>query len=295
MRDLGENFKQHLQTGATSLCRAWVVERKDGVVFGFTDHDSALDLGGVVCEPSDGMNATAVESGTGLSVDNAQVIGALRSDRITEEDVAAGLYDYAQVTQYVMNWQDSAQNAVLFSGSFGEIKRGSGAFEAELRGLSEDLNTPTGRAYLRQCDAQLGDSRCKAMLDVPAYRGVGEVTFVEGARVVHVKALAGFEADWFELGQGRFMSGENADQLGFIKMDRLQGVLRIIEFWEDFRGSIAVGDQIELTAGCDKLQNTCTQKFANFLNFRGFPHMPGDDWAVSYPVRGGDNSGGSLS
>jgi len=34
-------------------------------------------------------------------------------------------------------------------------------------------------------------------------------------------------------------------------------------------------------------------KFDNFLNFRGFPHIPGEDWLTAYPKAGKANSGGA--
>jgi len=30
------------------------------------------------------------------------------------------------------------------------------------------------------------------------------------------------------------------------------------------------------------------------VNFRGFPHMPGNDFALSYPMPGDANDGGGL-
>ena len=39
-----------------------------------------------------------------------------------------------------------------------------------------------------------------------------------------------------------------------------------------------------LTAGCDKQLATCRAKFANAASYRGFPHMPGNDF-LSSPVR----------
>jgi uncharacterized phage protein (TIGR02218 family) len=50
---------------------------------------------------------------------------------------------------------------------------------------------------------------------------------------------------------------------------------------------------VRIEAGCDRRAKTCRLKFANFDNFRGFPDIPGEDWLVSYPVRGKGNSGGS--
>ncbi|SFE47808.1 phage conserved hypothetical protein BR0599 [Methylobacterium sp. 13MFTsu3.1M2] len=50
-----------------------------------------------------------------------------------------------------------------------------------------------------------------------------------------------------------------------------------------------------LTAGCDKRLATCRDRFANAVNFQGFPHMPGND-AVMRAVPGSDPilDGGSL-
>ncbi|NCB04172.1 MAG: hypothetical protein EOM69_01445, partial [Clostridia bacterium] len=39
--------------------------------------------------------------------------------------------------------------------------------------------------------------------------------------------------------------------------------------------AIAVGDDFTVTAGCDKRAETCSGKFSNIANFRGFPHIPG--------------------
>jgi uncharacterized phage protein (TIGR02218 family) len=54
---------------------------------------------------------------------------------------------------------------------------------------------------------------------------------------------------------------------------------------------IAPGDAFEVTAGCDKQLGTCRAKFGNALNFRGFPHMPGNDFIVSTPQAGGSDGG----
>ena len=57
---------------------------------------------------------------------------------------------------------------------------------------------------------------------------------------------------------------------------------------------IAPGDAFTIRAGCDKQFATCKAKFANAVNFRGFPLMPGDDVVVRYPNRGDANSGQPL-
>ena len=67
----------------------------------------------------------------------------------------------------------------------------------------------------------------------------------------------------------------------------------MIELWEQIGPEILSGDTVRLEPGCDKLAATCREKFDNFLNFRGFPHIPGEDWLISYPVSSGVNDGGS--
>jgi len=37
---------------------------------------------------------------------------------------------------------------------------------------------------------------------------------------------------------------------------------------------------------CDKRFATCRDRFANGINFRGFPHIPGNDFVIAYPVPG---------
>jgi len=57
---------------------------------------------------------------------------------------------------------------------------------------------------------------------------------------------------------------------------------------------IGDGDRFRVVAGCDKTAETCRAKFSNFLNFRGFPHIPGDDWVTAYPKNGAVHDGSSL-
>ena len=40
---------------------------------------------------------------------------------------------------------------------------------------------------------------------------------------------------------------------------------------------------LTLTAGCDRRFASCAVKFANTVNFRGFPHIPGSDFVLGYP------------
>lgn len=294
MREINQDLQAHLDTGATTICHAWIVKRADGVTFGFTDHDKALTVDGVLCEAASSMDATAVETSTGLSVDNSQAIGALSSSGITDLDVETGKFDAAEVRHYLVNWRFPEQTILQFRGSLGEIRRGNGAFEAELRGLSEALNKPIGRAYLRQCDRVLGDQKCKVDIFAEGFVAQDTVYTSSGRRVVELQHLGDFADGWFLHGKATWLTGANAGFDGLIKADRKVGLIHTIEMWEETKFPIENGDILRVHAGCDKHETTCKAKFSNFVNFRGFPHMPGEDQSLAYPISGTIMDGGSL-
>ena len=58
---------------------------------------------------------------------------------------------------------------------------------------------------------------------------------------------------------------------------------------------IAPGDTFTVTAGCDKTFATCRDRFANTLNFRGFPQIPGNEVVSSYPTASNPGTGGVMT
>jgi uncharacterized phage protein (TIGR02218 family) len=289
---LDAGLKAHLETGVTTTCRAWALSRRDGVVMGFTDHDAPLSFKGITFRADTGMSALALQQSTGLSVDNTEALGALSDAAIREEDIEAGRYDGAEVRAWLVNWADVAQRHLQFRGTIGELRRAGGAFQAELRGLTDLLNVPMGRVYQAPCSAVLGDTACG--LDLTAGWTV-ETVLAEGddRRVLRCEGLEGQAPGWFRHGVVQMTGGQAQGLSGLIKEDRLESGLRVIELWHPLRAAVAAGDALRLTAGCDKRSDTCRVKFANLLNFQGFPDIPGDDWSISDPMRAGSLNGGS--
>jgi len=282
----------HLAGGVTTVARAWEVTRRDGLRLGFTDHDRALVFEGLEFSPDAGLTARAVVQGTGLSVDNSEALGALSSDRIRAEDIEAGRYDGAGVRAWLVNWADPAARALVFAGTLGEVRRGDGAFEAELRGLTEELGRPGGRVYQRGCTAVLGDSACGVDLTGPDLRAEVEVLDL-AETVLTVSGAAGFAPGWFAGGRAEVLEGPGQGLVAPIKADRAEGDGRQLTLWQPIRADLAPGTRIALVAGCDKTAETCRAKFDDFLNFRGFPDIPGEDWLAAIPSRQGDLTGGS--
>ncbi len=120
----------HLGGGATTVCRAWAVLRRDGRDFGFTDHDRDLTFDGIgVPRRHRDDGAGACMQTTGLSVDNSEAIGALSAAAVTEEDLLAGRFDGAEVRAWLVNWASVEDRVLQFRGSLGEIVRAGGAFQ----------------------------------------------------------------------------------------------------------------------------------------------------------------------
>lgn len=286
MKTLPSGLRDHLDSGTTTLCWCWRIARGDGTVQGFTDHDENIVFGGVTYEAATGFAASEVQSSLGLAVDNLSVTGALSSDAIAEAALDSGVYDGAEVEIWRVNWTMPVQRLLMRKGNLGQVKRGRLNFEAEIRGLAQRLNQPTGRAYGYSCDADLGDGRCTVDLSDAAFHASGAVTVATDARRFSVSGLDSFAPGWFSGGKLVWTSGANNGRSMEIKRHANAVSAVTIELWQAMSEAVAAGDGFAVTAGCDKQFTTCKAKFANQANFRGFPYMPGNDAVLSYPSRG---------
>lgn len=289
-------LQAHLATGTTTIARAWAITRRDGVVLGFTDHDRALSFDGVTFAADAGLSAQALEQLTGLAVDNSEAVGALSDAGLTEADIIAGRYDSADLRIWQVNWADVTQRALLFRGTLGEMTRAGGAFRVELRGLSEALNQSGGRVFHAACSAVLGDNACGFDLSTSGYTFDLPLVVVEGARLTF--AAQDLAQGWLANGRAQVLTGAGAGLSAMIRNARsvpatlTAPALFQVDLWAAIRAPLVEGDMIQLQAGCDKSATTCRMKFNNFMNFRGFPHIPGEDWLTAYPKAGQPNTGG---
>ena len=278
MKNLSPALQAHLESGATTLCWSWRLTRRDGVRLGFTDHDRTLTFDGTDFEAAAGFTASQMKDAVGLSVDNLEVESALSSGRLGEHDLAAGLYDEAHVEIWRVNWSDTAQRVLMRTGSLGEVRRSGLAFSAEIRGLSHYLQEPGGRLYQYGCDADVGDRRCGIALASPAFSGSGFVVTILSPRSFAASRLDAYSMGWFTRGLLTFRSGENAGRSIEVKLHQASAGFAKLELWQEPASDLSIGDAFDVTAGCDKLFTTCREKFLNAANFRGFPHMPGNDF-----------------
>ena len=110
-------------------------------------------------------------------------------------------------------------------------------------------------------------------------------------------------ANWTTNGYNFVFSASNVDQgtqtgganAGFpveVKNHRKAGEVTF-ELWQQMPEPIQAGDTFTVTAGCDKQFSTCHDRFNNVVNYRGFPHIPGNDFVIRYPVHGEPGNDGS--
>ena len=278
MKIFGAGLTSHLTGDSTTLCYCWRIEREDATVYGFTDHDRDLVVDGTTFLATTGITTTRMVQRLGLSVDNLDIEGVIDDDALTTSDIERGLFDNAVVNIYLANWNDPTQFDLVSRGSFGNARMVETGFEVEFRSLSQRLNQPTGRTYQRTCDAKLGDARCGFVVSPSSY----DVVSVSG----HVITLDGVTNpdDWFSLGL-------LVDATGAKHKIKSHVGNRIL-LWEQPVLPPAVATTVQLTPGCRQTINVCKEKFGNSVNFKGFPHIPGNDRLMAYPIRGNEDYSG---
>ena len=161
MRATPSPLAAHTALGTTTLAHCWRVTLQNGTVLGFTDHDQPLTVGGVVYEAGTGFLPSAVQTQSRLAVDNQSMQGFLDSESIVPDDLAAGLWDFAEILVFAVNWRNVAQGTdIKERGRLGEVSLQRGTFTAELRGLTNAYSQTIADVYQPGCRAQLGDARC---------------------------------------------------------------------------------------------------------------------------------------
>lgn len=269
----------------TTHARAWAVTRRDGLALGFTDHDAEIAFEGITFRPRSGMAAGMLSQGTGLSVDNGEAVGLLSDEAISDADLRAGRWDGADIRLWEVDWTAPEARKLLFRGSLGEVTTSGARFRAELRGLTEPLNHPRGRVYHPRCAAVLGDRACGLDLTRPGLMAAGVVRAVVAAGEWIVEGVEAHDPGWFAHGRVVMQSGAAAGLAAALRADSVlaDGARRLV-LWAPPGMVPVAGDAVHLTAGCDKAGATCRLKFDNYLNFRGFPHLPPEDWLLAPTV-----------
>ena len=268
---ISPQLKAHFGEETTTLAMCWKITRTDGVVKAFTDHDQDIVFSSVTYVAVSGFTPTAIESKENMSVDNLDVEGILSPGYITSADLLAGLYDYAEVEIFVVNFENISQGRmILKTGHLGEVTIENNMFKAEIRGITQHLAQGTSQVYSPSCRAILGDSKCKVNL---ASFTVSETVSTVINNQTFTSAGLTEAAGYFTGGEIGWTSGLNNG----LRMEVKEFSAAKVVLALPMPYTIAVSDGFDIIAGCDKTLDICKGKFSNIVNFRGEPFVPGMD------------------
>jgi uncharacterized phage protein (TIGR02218 family) len=273
----------HLEQEVTALATCWRLTRTDGLVLGFTDHDRELVIEGLTYRAASAYSRSAIASRTGLAVDNLDLEGLLDSDAISEEELRAGRFDRAAIEVFLVNWQALGQGVVrLRRGTLGEVRLQGGLYRAELRGMAQALTAPAVEVYTPECRADLGDHRCQ--VDLAALTVAGTVVSTADRRTITTSNLTDPLPGVSGLYNGGVLSWISGANAGLsMEVKSLDAASHTLVLFLPMAYAIAPGDAFTVHPGCDKRLATCRDVFANVLNFRGEPFVPGLDALGRYP------------
>jgi uncharacterized phage protein (TIGR02218 family) len=279
MKTITTAFRNHLAGEVTTLANCWRLVRRDGVQFHFTDHDQNLVVSGATYQSAIGYEQTAINADSTLKVDNLEVTGILDSDTLVADDLRSGLFDFAEVFLFAVNWADLSQGIMrLRRGTLGEISTTpAGTFQGELRGMAQRFAQKVGEVFTPECRADLGDPQCK--VDLAPLTKVESVATLGDTAVFGVTNAAGAAAGWFALGALTWLTGANAGR----SMEVKEYSPPTIRLYLPMPHPVAVGDQFRVYPGCDKRHDTCRDKFNNMINRRAEDFIPGFDSIVQTP------------
>jgi len=265
----------------TTLAFCWRIARVDGVVLGLTAHDQPLTINGLAYAASPGMAPSAVALTDGIEVDTMEVTGALSAAAISAGDLAAGRFDGAAVTLFLVDWADPGLACQpLARGTLGTVTRAlterGGSFTATLRGPTAAFEATAVELCAPECRAGLGDARCR--VDLAPLTVMASVGASSDQALIGVAGVTG-DLQRFVHGRLRPLDGANAGldaQVAAIVDSR-------IALFEPLPFALASGTRLSLREGCDKRFASCAGRFGNAVNFRGEPHVPGGDILTRFP------------
>ena len=247
-----------------------------GLVLTYTNADVPIALNGFIYA----ANAVLVDglqykTSVGLDVDAQKVtIAARASDTIGGTAflvaLAAGAFDGCLVRReraFLADWSAPPVGAViLFQGRVTTVDQ-IGRTSAEITVASDlvllDVQMPRN-VYQPTCNHTLYDSGCSLVKN--AYGAAGTVG--AGATTTTIPWAAATDA--YAQGTLVFASGANIAVTAGVR-SAVAGALILVR---PLRVAPAVGDAFTAYQGCDHTLATCTAKFANAANFRGFPFVP---------------------
>lgn len=284
MKQIPVALQNHLAQDATTWCfllKIRCVGKWEGTVLGFTSLDAALTYddgeGAISYSPDDGFAPEKLEASADFGVDNTDLVGWVSDVGVNEQQIMAGLFDYAEVTIYRVNYMDLSQgHEVVAFGTCGQTKFTDTTWRTEFRSLMQQAKQTISTVYSLTCRAKFGDERCK--MPYAWQEGAVQAQGADPQRMFVDAALA--QADhYYDLGVIEWLTGNNAGAQMEVDEHLLAGPIRLAL---PMGYPIQAGDTYRIRQDCLKTLEAC-KAYNNILNFRGEPLTPVADAGLFIP------------
>lgn len=285
MQNLSPQIANNVKKSVLTLASCIKLKLKDGRTLGFTTHTRNIFFIGEpdVIYYAKGFTPTASVQNANMSVDNANGDIIIDHEQLFEDDLEKGVYNNAEYYMFDFDWTIKDANGYYYadsilktlSGTLGEVRRDKQKFNVEFRSLAQYLTTLIVDLYKVSCNATLGDARCKR--DLTDLTDTDVISAVAKNNVFYLTTSARADGK-FNNGIIEFTSGENKGKKYNVK--QWTNADKRIHLHLGVNYPIAVGDTVKITEGCNKFADRC-KELGNFVNYRGFPNIPGVDFLAS--------------
>ena len=308
MKSIPIALQTYIDADATTLCYLCKVTTKGGTVYGFTNLDAPVTYddgtGSLVYAADNGFTPERLQATADLAVDNTEIQGWVADTGITEAQIRAGLFDFAKIIVYRVNYLDlTAGHEIIVSGTAGETIFTELGWKTEFRSLTQQTKQPISKLYSITCRARFGSQPIGTGGGVPeekfpctkAFTWVsGTVTAVDATepdRIFTCSTLTQADA-YFVPGVVQWLTGNNAGA----QMEVDVFAAGVVSHTLALAYVVAIGDTFQIRQDCNKValtvgtvQGDCKDKHNNLLNFRG-EHLIRPADAATLMVPGANNN-----
>lgn len=280
-------------------CHLWRVFRQDGVEHRFTDHDQPVSMPTVgLFRPAPGIKIYSRRASVGL-VDRTTELRGIVDDTqgIPFDDLRSGRFRDARIHQRKISWRHPVREGIFAVWFVNNTNYTETEWVLELGDVTSKLRAKQGEVISGTCSNELGvnnsaTSFCKAVITAyPSTVTAAAITstLTPSARVFTIAKSGGQPLNaadgFFDHGFVRGITGRNAGKLEMIQNAfSLSGTEQSITLANPLPFVPVVGETFDLVVGCNKLADTCDQKFGQLqTSFRGEPHVPGFDAVIRTP------------
>jgi len=279
MKSISAQLDAHFAAPVTTVATCILFTRTDLNVYAFTSLDTPLTISGVQYVPSIDAPSTAYAR-LGLSTDNLDVSGVIDSVQVTDDDLIAGRWHFAEVELFEVNYADLSQGVhPIGSGNLGRVRVLGSIYYAEVLGLTHLLKQRIGRIAMPNCDWNLGDEHCGIDLDTfPDGEGTGAITQVDSIWQFRDSSLS-LPTGWIDGGLITWTGGPNAGLSMEVKT--YDAATKAVVLRQAMPFQWALTHPYVWQAGCDKTRQTCRIKYNNRRRYGGLAELPGTDRVLS--------------